>query len=82
MDCQAYLYVYTSFCIHTFTIHSSNLSGIERGFPKIQIYKCRKSYQPAVIHSPLIYTDMLKLILGFNFHPWKYKSDGCQAIKK
>ena len=85
MDHQAYLYVYISLYILTFTIHSSNLSGIERGFPKIQIQQnvgnlCQPA-ATAAIRSPLIYTDMFKLIVGFNFYPWRYKSDGCEAIK-
>ena len=68
---------------HLLYTHSSNLSGIERGFPKIQIsIKTRNTKSHTiVIRSHLIYTDMFKLIVGFNILSLRHKFDGCQAIK-
>ena len=43
--------------------------------------KSKDNSHPTIIQSPLIYTDMLKLIVGFNILSMSHKLDGCQAIK-
>ena len=43
---------------------------------KFKYSKNQKTSYTTIIQSPLIYTDMFKLIVGFNILSMRHKSDG------